>query len=205
MWIGGMCRVAAHQQDVAVIGDTRDVFGRDNAVGARPVLDNEWLAELARQPLGELARRDVGAAAGRGDDHQGDCAGGISGLGGSDRNGQEHGCAGSSPKHWVIHSGRSTLTPTSLTALAQLAMSLRRAPIAQNPRSGTKDHEPAGRIRINSVNCSCVSGRFKNLNFTPSAMIVSIPTTRSICLADLRPNVSMLERTRFSGTLVFSE
>ena len=57
------------QQRVAVGGRAHDRLGADVAAGARPVLDDEWLAEPLRQPLPDQAREDVGrAAGGNGDD-----------------------------------------------------------------------------------------------------------------------------------------
>src|ERR1700704_7070376 len=59
-------RVSRNDQKerMAVGGRTRDGLGGDIARGARPVLDDEWLAEALRQPLTEQAREDVGRAAG---------------------------------------------------------------------------------------------------------------------------------------------
>ena len=50
---------------IAVGGRTHDRLGADIAAGARPVLDDEWLAEPLRQPLTDQARDDVGRAARR--------------------------------------------------------------------------------------------------------------------------------------------
>ena len=55
---------ADQQQRVAVRRRAHDRLGADIAAGARPVLDDEWLAEPLRQPLADQARDDVGAAAG---------------------------------------------------------------------------------------------------------------------------------------------
>ena len=59
-------RVRSRDQEerVAVGGRTHDRLGADIAAGARPVLDDEWLAEPLRQPLTHQARDDVGRAAG---------------------------------------------------------------------------------------------------------------------------------------------
>src|SRR6516164_1064445 len=50
---------------MAVGGRTHDRLGADVARSARPVLDDEWLAEALGQPLTDQAREDVGRAAGR--------------------------------------------------------------------------------------------------------------------------------------------
>ena len=47
------------KERVAVGGRAHDGFGGDIAGGARPVLDDEWLAEPLRQPLAHQAREDV--------------------------------------------------------------------------------------------------------------------------------------------------
>src|SRR5437870_2351476 len=53
---------------MAVRRCTYDCFGTDIATSARPVFDNEWLAELLRQPLSHHAReRVLRAAGGEGD------------------------------------------------------------------------------------------------------------------------------------------
>ena len=52
------------EQRVAVRGRAHDRLGGDIAAGARPVLDDELLAEPLRQPLTHQAREDVGRAAG---------------------------------------------------------------------------------------------------------------------------------------------
>ena len=56
---------AAEQQRVTVGGRTNDRFGRDVAARAGPVLDNDRLVELLRQPLADQARNDVEVAARR--------------------------------------------------------------------------------------------------------------------------------------------
>ena len=48
------------EQRVAVRRRAHDRLGADIAAGARPVLDDEWLAEPLRQPLADQARDDVG-------------------------------------------------------------------------------------------------------------------------------------------------
>src|SRR6202022_3105368 len=53
------------KERMAVGGRTRDRLGGDSPLGARSVLDDEWLAEALRQPLTDQARADVGRAAGR--------------------------------------------------------------------------------------------------------------------------------------------
>ena len=54
------------QQDGVAVGlGFRDVFGADIGAGARPVLNDELLAEPLRQMLGGKTPDDVGAAAGR--------------------------------------------------------------------------------------------------------------------------------------------
>src|SRR5262245_27244177 len=50
---------------MAVGGGTHDRLGADVARSARPVLNDEWLAEALGQPLTDQAREDVGRAAGR--------------------------------------------------------------------------------------------------------------------------------------------
>ena len=52
------------EQRVAVRRRAHDRLGGDVAAGARPVLDDEWLAEPLRQPLTDQAREDVVRAAG---------------------------------------------------------------------------------------------------------------------------------------------
>ena len=52
------------EQRVAVGGRAHDRLGADIAAGARPVLDDELLAEPLRQPLADQARDDVVRAAG---------------------------------------------------------------------------------------------------------------------------------------------
>ena len=52
------------EERVAVRRRTHDRLGGDIAAGARPVLDDEWLAEPLRQPLTDQAREDVVRAAG---------------------------------------------------------------------------------------------------------------------------------------------
>ena len=52
------------EERVAVRRRTHDRLGGDIAAGARPVLDDEWLAEPLRQPLTHQAREDVVRAAG---------------------------------------------------------------------------------------------------------------------------------------------
>ena len=53
------------QQRVAVRGGAHHRLGADIGAGARPVLDDEWLAQPLRQPLTDEASDDVGRAAGR--------------------------------------------------------------------------------------------------------------------------------------------
>ncbi len=57
-------RRSHQQQRIAVRRRAHDRLGPDIAAGARPVLDDEWLAEPLRQPLTDEARDDVGRAAG---------------------------------------------------------------------------------------------------------------------------------------------
>ena len=52
------------EERIAVRRRTHDRLGGDIAAGARPVLDDELLAEPLRQPLTDQARDDVGRAAG---------------------------------------------------------------------------------------------------------------------------------------------
>ena len=52
------------EERVAVRRRTHDRLGGDIATGARPVLDDEWLAEPLRQPLTHQAREDVVRTAG---------------------------------------------------------------------------------------------------------------------------------------------
>ena len=58
-------RRADQEERVAIRGRTHDRLGGDIAAGARPVLDDELLAEPLRQPLTHQARDDVGRAARR--------------------------------------------------------------------------------------------------------------------------------------------
>ena len=53
------------EERVAVRRRPHDRLGADIGAGARPVLDDEWLAEPLRQPLADQARDDVGPAARR--------------------------------------------------------------------------------------------------------------------------------------------
>jgi hypothetical protein len=55
----------AEQQRVAVRRRAHHRFGRDIAAGARPVVDDDSLAQAIRQPLADHAGDDVGRAAGR--------------------------------------------------------------------------------------------------------------------------------------------
>ena len=57
-------RRADQEKRVAVGRRAHDRLGGDIAAGARPVLDDELLAEPLRQPLTDQARDDVGRAAG---------------------------------------------------------------------------------------------------------------------------------------------
>ena len=52
------------KERIAIRRRAHDRLGADIAAGARPVLDNELLAEPLRQPLTHQARDDVGRAAG---------------------------------------------------------------------------------------------------------------------------------------------
>ncbi len=58
------------QQRVAVRRGAQHGLGRDIGAAARPVLDDEGLPELFRQPLPHQARREVRRAAGRITDHE---------------------------------------------------------------------------------------------------------------------------------------
>src|SRR5262249_46173186 len=58
-----LCRTDREQR-VAVRGCAHDGFGGDISAGARPVLNDEWLAEPLGQPLTDQARRDVAGTAG---------------------------------------------------------------------------------------------------------------------------------------------
>src|SRR5262249_42791085 len=53
------------EQRVAIRGRTHDGLGSDIATGARPVLNDELLTELLRQPLTYYARDDVNRLARR--------------------------------------------------------------------------------------------------------------------------------------------
>ena len=53
------------EQRVAVRRRAHDCFGGDIAAGARPVLDDEWLAETLRQRLTDQACKEVRRAARR--------------------------------------------------------------------------------------------------------------------------------------------
>ena len=65
-------RARRHHQRVAVRRRLGDRARRDDAAGARPVLDHEGLAEPLLELLPEHAGEDVGAAAGRERNHDGD-------------------------------------------------------------------------------------------------------------------------------------
>ena len=52
-------RSGDQEERIAVRGRAHDRLGADIAAGARPVLDDEWLAEPLRQPLAHQARDDV--------------------------------------------------------------------------------------------------------------------------------------------------
>ena len=56
------------EQHMTVRRCFHDDFGADISAAARPVLDDEWLAEPLREPLTDQARGDVGNAASRGRD-----------------------------------------------------------------------------------------------------------------------------------------
>ena len=58
-------RRADEEKRVTVGGRMGDRIGADVGAGARPVLDNELLAEALRQPLADQTRDDVEGAAGR--------------------------------------------------------------------------------------------------------------------------------------------
>ena len=60
----GRLGVRHHQQRVAVGRRLRGLDGADHAAGAGAVLDHEGLAEVLLQDAADLARRDVGRAAG---------------------------------------------------------------------------------------------------------------------------------------------
>src|SRR5260370_32438274 len=53
----------SYEKDVAVRGSANDGFGRYVGAGARPVLNDEWLAESLRQPWPQEARENIGCAA----------------------------------------------------------------------------------------------------------------------------------------------
>jgi hypothetical protein len=55
-------RSRRHQQSVTVRWCTNDLLGRDIGGRTCPVLDNERLTHLARQPLADQARNDIGVA-----------------------------------------------------------------------------------------------------------------------------------------------
>src|SRR6266852_5309560 len=57
-------RCANHEERMAVGRRTHDRLGCDIGPRARPVVDDEWLAEPLRQPLTHQAREDVLRAAG---------------------------------------------------------------------------------------------------------------------------------------------
>ena len=57
-------RRRGQEERVAVGRRVHDGLGADIAAGARPVLDDELLAEPLRQPLPHQPRDDVGRAAG---------------------------------------------------------------------------------------------------------------------------------------------
>ena len=87
-------RCADQKKRIAVRRRTHDRLGGDVAAGARPVLDDEWLAEPLRQPLTDETRDDVGRAAGGKADDQSHRPRRI-GLRPSDaRDGRQRGSAG---------------------------------------------------------------------------------------------------------------
>ena len=53
------------EERIAIGGRAHDHFGCDVGASARPVLNDEWLAQPIRQPLPHQTRDDVGLAAGR--------------------------------------------------------------------------------------------------------------------------------------------
>ena len=65
------------QKRVAVRRRARDRLQGKIAAAARPVFDDDRLAEPLRQPLADQARDDVGRAAGADENHNGDGAGRI--------------------------------------------------------------------------------------------------------------------------------
>src|SRR5262249_27664010 len=62
------CRVdyvgrTASEERVAIGWRTHDRLGGQSATGTHTILDDEWLAELLRQPLADQTREDVARAA----------------------------------------------------------------------------------------------------------------------------------------------
>src|SRR5262249_46420124 len=62
------CRVdyvgrTASEERVAIGWRTHDPLGGESATGTHTILDDEWLAELLRQPLADQTREDVARAA----------------------------------------------------------------------------------------------------------------------------------------------
>ncbi len=62
---------------VTVRSGFRDVLGAERAVGARPVLDHDRLAERSAELVRQQPRHEVGRAARCEADHEADRAGGI--------------------------------------------------------------------------------------------------------------------------------
>src|SRR5215831_2582550 len=58
-------RGTERKQRIAIRRCTHDGLGADIAACARSVLDEEWLSESLRQPLGDQTREDVICPAGR--------------------------------------------------------------------------------------------------------------------------------------------
>src|SRR5262249_35314565 len=58
------------EERITVRRRTHDLFGGNIASGARPVLDDEWLAKPVREPLTHQADKDVSCSAARKPDDQ---------------------------------------------------------------------------------------------------------------------------------------
>ena len=58
-------KIGSEQERVTVGCGTRNELAGDDRIAARTIVDNDYLAEILLQVIGERARRDIGAAARR--------------------------------------------------------------------------------------------------------------------------------------------
>jgi hypothetical protein len=90
-WIHDERAVDRHQQRVAVGRGLRDDLGADDGVGARPVVDDDLLAQIFAHLLADEAAEEIGGAARRERNDERDLARRI-GLGGRCRNEKRQQC-----------------------------------------------------------------------------------------------------------------